>query len=212
MSDTETRALRRAVVVLLVVSAGRAAWSAARPPPEAPGPDALPRLLEESRKEAREEETRGRPLGAEETLDPNRAPAVELDRLPGVGPTTARAVVQARDSGGPFVTPEDLLRVRGIGDATLSRILPHLDLSRPPPVGLGRPVGASERTTRVDVNEASDEALQALPGIGPALARRIVEERGRGRFKSVEELARVRGIGPATVERLRPLVSVGRLR
>jgi competence protein ComEA len=58
----------------------------------------------------------------------------------------------------------------------------------------------------VDVNTASAEELDALPGIGPALAARIVEHRARGgRFRSLEALAEVPGIGPATVERLRPL-------
>ena len=49
--------------------------------------------------------------------------------------------------------------------------------------------------------------LEALPGIGPALAAAIVAERERsGDFASVADLTRVRGIGPRTVERLAPLV------
>ncbi len=47
--------------------------------------------------------------------------------------------------------------------------------------------------------------LEAVPGIGPVRARAIVEERERGgRFENVGALVRVRGIGAATVERLRP--------
>jgi competence protein ComEA len=59
----------------------------------------------------------------------------------------------------------------------------------------------------VDVNRATADELATLPGIGPALARRIVEWRGaNGRFSSVDDLEKVPGIGPATVERLRPRV------
>ncbi len=57
---------------------------------------------------------------------------------------------------------------------------------------------------RVPLAAAADD-LEAVPGIGPVRAGAIVEERERGgRFENVEALARVRGIGPATVERLRP--------
>ena len=60
----------------------------------------------------------------------------------------------------------------------------------------------------IDVNRASTDELRALPGIGPVLARRIVEHRRRhGPFLDVASLQRVRGIGPRTVERLGELVS-----
>ncbi len=62
----------------------------------------------------------------------------------------------------------------------------------------------------IDVNAATREELESLPGIGPALAGRIIESRDRfGRFAGVESLTRVKGIGPKTVERLRPLVKAG---
>jgi competence ComEA-like helix-hairpin-helix protein len=63
--------------------------------------------------------------------------------------------------------------------------------------------------TPVDLNLASREDLQSLPGVGPALAARIVDARARdGPFASVEDLRRVRGVGRATLERLRPLLAV----
>ncbi|GCE77735.1 hypothetical protein CBZ_27910 [Cellulomonas biazotea] len=62
--------------------------------------------------------------------------------------------------------------------------------------------------TPVDLNTADAAALDALPGIGPVLAQRIVEHRAERPFGSVDELADVRGIGPTALERLRDLVRV----
>lgn len=63
---------------------------------------------------------------------------------------------------------------------------------------------------RIDLNEATLEELQALPGIGPGLARRLVEDRERnGPFRSVDDLQRVRGIGPTRIGALRGLVEAG---
>jgi competence ComEA-like helix-hairpin-helix protein len=60
------------------------------------------------------------------------------------------------------------------------------------------------------LNRATEADLVLLPGIGPALAQRIVASRMEaGPFPDVDALDRVRGIGPRTLERLRPLLSVG---
>lgn len=71
--------------------------------------------------------------------------------------------------------------------------------------GSGQPV-----RPRIDPSVASLEELTSLPGIGPAMARRIVAEReSHGKFASLEDLRRVRGIGPAMSARLAPYVTFG---
>ena len=61
----------------------------------------------------------------------------------------------------------------------------------------------------LDLNTASVEELVSLPGIGPNLARRIVEYRQKhGPFRSVEDLVKVKGIGPKKLEALRPYLKV----
>jgi competence protein ComEA len=75
----------------------------------------------------------------------------------------------------------------------------------PPPAAAAPP--ATQPGAPLNVNTASVAELDMLPGIGPALAQRIIEEReANGPYGSVEELARVRGIGASLVEKLRPLV------
>ena len=59
------------------------------------------------------------------------------------------------------------------------------------------------------LNRADAQTLTTMPGIGPALARRIIEHRqANGPFTSPEQLLAVPGIGPVTLERLRPLITV----
>ena len=58
----------------------------------------------------------------------------------------------------------------------------------------------------VRINSASASELQQLPGIGPALAQRIVETRNNGRFTSADDLLRVPGIGKAKLAKLRAYV------
>ncbi len=55
-------------------------------------------------------------------VDINNATVAELDQLPGVGPSTARAIVDHRSRNGPFAKVDDLLAVRGIGPAKLAEL------------------------------------------------------------------------------------------
>jgi competence protein ComEA len=78
----------------------------------------------------------------------------------------------------------------------------------PEPLPTLRPAAPSG-PVGVSVNLATAEELERLPGIGPVLARRIVEDRSRnGQYRRVEDLLRVKGIGPRTLEKLRPYVRV----
>lgn len=60
----------------------------------------------------------------------------------------------------------------------------------------------------VNIQTATPEQLQLLPGIGPSKAQAIVEQRDRRAFRRVEDILRVRGIGRATFRRLRPMLTV----
>jgi competence ComEA-like helix-hairpin-helix protein len=61
----------------------------------------------------------------------------------------------------------------------------------------------------ININTATAELLEQLPGIGPKTAQRIVEYReAHGRFSSVDELMNVKGIGPKKLEQIRPLATV----
>lgn len=64
-----------------------------------------------------------------------------------------------------------------------------------------------ERASTVNVNTATAADLERLPGIGPVLARRIVEHReAKGLFRRLDDLLEVQGIGPKLFRRLEPLL------
>ncbi len=77
----------------------------------------------------------------------------------------------------------------------------------PAAAAIPRPAAAAPR---LDLNRADARELDALPGVGPVLAERIVQQRGRfGPFRDLDELLAVRGVGPRLLERLRPRLTLG---
>lgn len=228
LSSDEGRAI---VFVLGLIALATVARVVTRPgrtaAPAAAGIDAA--ALEDSSEQALEvSRARAKPLGREERIDVNAASAPELDRLPGVGPGLAARIIEERESGGAYDSAPDLRKVRGIGPALLGKLEPHLAfgfssrLSRRTPA-VGRPeeeIGtAPARTSRraanalaqegtaeqLDLNTATAAQFDALPGVGPALAARIVAKRDSiNGFANIEDLKKVRGIGSATLDKLRP--------
>jgi competence protein ComEA len=160
-------------------------------------------------------------------LDLNRATKAELRLIPGIGEALAQRIVDYRDRNGDFRTVDELRKVTGIGPKTLERIRHHLfiateesfvseeepempmERARPAPTKLTASKKASELKEPIDVNRATQAELQKLPGIGPKLSQRILDERAKKLFKSADDLRRVPGIGPKTLEKLRPYVTVG---
>lgn len=124
-------------------------------------------------------------------VDVNTATPEALAAVPGVGPSLAARIVADRAEKGPFFGVAGLARVPGLSRRTVKEVEPFLAASGP------------KTAPPIDVNHADAAALERLPGIGPTLAARIVEDRtARGPFRSLDALTRVSGIGPSTVRGL----------
>ena len=167
-----------------------------------------------------------RPLQPGERIDVDRATAAEVARLPRVGLALAKTIVAEREAKGPFGSLEGLDRVTGIGPGLLAAVAPNVKFSglanrsfapvsgqfarqAPPPRGGSTGPAAGGAPPLLNVNSASLSQLDGLPGIGPARAAAILQEReARGSFASVDELSRVPGLGPAAIARLRERVVV----
>jgi len=194
---------RRAVVVLLLLGvAGQGLrWAVGRPG-EPPGQVALLPAERRGSPAAHRDSAlaSARPLAPGETIDPDRAGLQELLRLPRVGPALARTILADRTAKGPFRSLSGLDRVPGIGPRLLESLGPFLRFSG----GAGPP--PAETPTR-DVNRMTAAELENLPGIGAALAGRIVAYReSHGRFADIGALGAVPGVGPALIARLTPLL------
>ena len=104
--------------------------------------------------------------------------------------------------------PPDALAVMAVTDRDPSRVGISV-IANPSPASADS-AGRAPVAATLDLNRAGPAELDALPGIGPVLARRIVEHRSRnGAFRSIEELRAVRGIGPSLIARLRGHVRFG---
>jgi competence protein ComEA len=167
----------------------------------------------------------GQPAGADR---PVVVSVVGLVRTPGLVTLApgARIADALQAAGGPVNGADTigLNMARPVGDG--EQIVVGLAPAPGQPTSLGSSVatgsapaskgpGPVTGTTKakagevLDLNTATVEQLDALPGVGPVTAAAIVAWRqANGKFNSVDQLADVDGIGPARLERLRPLVRV----
>jgi competence protein ComEA len=143
----------------------------------------------------------------------NTASKAALEKLPGVGAATADNIIAAR----PFKTVEDLKNVKGIGEAKFDKLKSlvtvegikavHRAEGQTSPKGRAAAEGEKQAVGGpVDLNTADKAALEALPGVGPAVADRIIAARP---FKTVDDLKNVKGIGDARFAALKDMVVVG---
>jgi competence ComEA-like helix-hairpin-helix protein len=155
------------------------------------------------------------PLGPGERIDPDRATAAELARLPGIGPGLARRLVAHREAHGPFGSLEGVDAVPGVGEALLGRIAPHLafagrpaalpDTSRPRRARRGVAEGAAPgpagpRAPRYGAPPGILSGGPPPPGSPPpATGPAAPEVLNRG---TVADLDRLPGIGPSRARRI----------
>lgn len=137
------------------------------------------------------------------------SPPPARDRVPGL--------VAATTPLHEDLTPEDESAVTPVNAVAepdrLVRKAEPVPTPQPPPSAPeafpGRPAKVTAGQGAINVNVAAESELQRLPGVGAVLAARIVAAREERPFAGVADLRRVPGIGPKTLEKLRPVVRFG---
>ena len=138
-------------------------------------------------------------------VDLNTASQQELESLKGIGPASAKKIIEAR----PYNSVAELAKA-GLTDKNIEALKPLVTVSPaketgPPAAAVpAKPVKSAEPTKLIDLNNASQQELEALPGIGKISANKIIAGRP---YTSVDDLAKA-GIPPKNIGLLKPLVTV----
>ena len=164
------------------------------------------------------------------SFDPNTIAADELSEL-GFSPSLARTFLRYRNSGARFYKPADLLRVYGMSEAFFSELEPYIRISsvegsghrkeqsqlRPGAEVPDAPAFAEAKDKQkhfshtvpspIDVNLAGREQWEALPGIGPYYAGRILRFReALGGFCSVAQVGDTRALPDSVFQKIQPFL------
>lgn len=148
----------------------------------------------------------------------NTATAEELETLPGIGPVHAKEIIANR----PYKSVDDLERVKGLGKARIDEIRSRVTATMPAPAAA--PATTSTTTTKpaagkpaakaaarlapgkkVNINTASKDELDVLPGIGPVKAQAIIEGRP---FKAIDDIKKVKGIKDGEFGKIKDMITV----
>ena len=153
-------------------------------------------------------------------FDPNSADDETWLNM-GITPRNLQTIRRFQSKGGMFRDKEDLLKIYGIRPDVISRIMPYARIKfdkasrqnkyayesyKPPAPYVHTPRTFAKRTVEVvDLANADTTALIALPGIGPTLARRIIQFRDKcGGFYSPDQVGEVYGLRDSVFQLIKP--------
>jgi competence protein ComEA len=150
-------------------------------------------------------------------VDLNTATAAELETLPGIGPAYASEIIAAR----PFKSVDDLEALKGLSKARVDALREHVTLTNPAPAPTAPAEAKAKAKTKssasatkpaparpVNINTASKEELDSLPGIGPVKAQAILDYRKAQPFKTKEDIMKVLGIKEGEFSKIKDLITV----
>lgn len=159
-------------------------------------------------------------------IDLNSADQKTLESLPGIGKSTAKAIIAGR----PYKSIDDLKGVKGMSDKKINAIRDQVTVGAAAatsvPAAIPKAAGMSEKATSetkamtekaeksksklapgqlVNINTATKEELDALPGIGPTKAQAIIDGRP---YNTPEDIMKVKGIKQKTYDKIKDMITV----
>jgi competence ComEA-like helix-hairpin-helix protein len=149
-------------------------------------------------------------------VDINSATQQELEAIKGVGPTAAKKIIAGR----PYKSVDELSKA-GINAKAVEAMKPFITAGKAQAVPVTAPAAKAASAMKetkatvqkgmaaglVDINSATQQELEAIKGVGPAAAKKIIAGRP---YKSVDELSKA-GISAKAVEAMKPFVKVGKV-
>jgi competence protein ComEA len=141
----------------------------------------------------------------------------EIQKVKGIGPATYAGMKNQITVGGSSNSPEKILNSSSTNKPSPAKVVKPAP-AKPGPAAQEavKPVrnspvksGAKAKSSNlININTATISELTKLPGIGTTYAQRIIEYRkSHGPFQSLEDITKVKGIGPKTLEKMRPLAT-----
>jgi len=146
-------------------------------------------------------------------FDPNTLNEQGFKQL-GLNDKVIHTIINYRNKGGFFKTPQDIKKIYGLSNADAERLTPYIKIASANKTNNYKNdvVQTTEKNTSsnknyhtININSATAEDFKTLPGIGDILANRIVKFRNSmGGFKSVDDVKRTYGLSDSTFNLIRP--------
>ena len=141
-------------------------------------------------------------------IDLNSADQKTLESLPGIGKSTAKAIIAGR----PYKSIDDLKRVKGMSDKKINAIKDKVTIgaaaATAAPAAMPKAAGTSGKTAAalIDLNSADQKTLESLPGVGKSTAKAIIAGRP---YKSIDDLKSVKGMSDKKINAIKDKVTIG---
>lgn len=147
-------------------------------------------------------------------FDPNTLNEQGFKQL-GLSDKVIHTLINYRNKGGYFKTPQDIKKIYGLSNADAERLIPFIKIASTnknhdykndtKPASEKTPPSNKDYYHAININTATAEEFKTLPGIGDVLANRIVKFRNSmGGFKSVDDVKRTYGLSDSTFNLIRP--------
>jgi competence protein ComEA len=137
-------------------------------------------------------------------IDLNTATADQLETLPGIGPAKAKAIIEGR----PYKSLKDFESRNIVPATTVDKFKDQLTVAKAKPATTDAAAAtAAQPGGKVDLNTATADELQALPGVGPAKAKAIIEGRP---YKSLKDFESRNIVAAATVDKFKEQLTVSK--
>ena len=150
--------------------------------------------------------------GSAAIININTADEKTLESLPGIGKATAKAIIKGR----PYKSIDDLNRVKGMSNKKIQALKGKVSVGK---AAASTSTSAKKSVSRkpskaskklmpgqyININSASKNDLQSLPGIGPSKAQAIIDGRP---YKQAEDIMKIKGIKQKTFDKLKDYITV----